>query len=249
MIILSSSGKTLDFETPFTEHVKSHLPAFQKQANELMNEMAGMDLPELQATLHSSEKIAILNYQRVQSWDPTGEKGRAMLYAYNGDVFRQLKRDEYGKAEQEYADKNVFVASGLYGVVSGMDRIQPYRLEMDSKLPKEGKMNEFWQSDVTSLLNQKIAQEGHTHLLNLASKNYSASVDAEQLNCPIINVEFKEMRDGKLKIIALFAKQARGMMIDYCIRNKVQSPEDLKAFTEGGYSFQGQTGNTLLFTR
>jgi uncharacterized protein len=243
MLIISSSAKTLDLETPAPQ---GQAPNFLIEANKAQSVLASMDVQTFSEILGVSEKIALLNVERMQTW--SSAKARPALFMYKGDVYRQLNPSDYSKEQLDYA-KSVFAISGLYGAVGGMDEIKPYRLEMKAKLEGYGSMNVYWKPLVTDYFNKLVEKEGHQFLLNLASKEYAKAVDRKKLTIPVIDVEFKEERDGKLKIVGLMAKRARGMMIDYCIVNHVQDPAELRHFNSAGYEFLGEENGTLTFVR
>lgn len=244
MLIISSSAKTLDLET----HAPKGKPAhFLKKANVLQKEIAGLEFKALKKLLHVNEKLAHLNFERMQGWAKA--EARPALFMYKGDVYRELDVQNYSKKQLEYAGKCLFAMSGLYGAVGALDEIKPYRLEMQAKIKGFGAMNDYWRPFVTDYFNELIEQEGHTHLLNLASVEYARALDSKKLKVPIIHVDFKEERDGKLKTIGILAKRARGMMIDFCIKNQVTKPAQLREFKAAGYEFSGEEKGKMLFIR
>jgi len=250
MLIISSSAKTLDFETPYAAKAATASPVFLEDAEKIQSVLKDMDLQVLKNLLKVNEKLAILNFERMQTWEPSG--GRPAIFAYKGDVFRQLTPSEYSEEESEYAKQSLYVMSGLYGPVGAYDVIQPYRLEMAAKVSgvsRGGAMSDFWREKITEHFNTLIERDGHTVLLDLASKEYSAAVDFEKLNCPVVKVDFKEHKNGKLKIMGIFSKRARGMMIDYCIRHRVTSAEEIKKFNGGGYEFHEEEDGRYVFVR
>jgi len=244
MLIISSSAKTLDLETPAP---KGQAPHFLKQTNEIQKLLAAMDVEEFSKTLGASEKIAILNVQRMQDWN--SNEARPSLFMYNGDVYRQLHPEDYTSKQLDYAGRSVFAMSGLYGAVGALDAIKPYRLEMKAKLDGYGNLNDYWRPYITEYFNELIDRDGHKFLLDLASIEYSKAVDREKLKVPVVKVDFKEERDGKLKVIGIMAKRARGMMIDYCIKNQIEDPSELRHFNTAGYEFVGEENGTLTFVR
>ena len=254
MLIISSSAKTLDFETSYSAKVEPASPVFLETAAELHDVLEKMDFAELKKLLGVNEKLAVLNFERMQMWSSQhadqshGGNSRPAMFAYKGDVFRQLTPTEYSKSECEYAARSLFVMSGLYGAVGAFDLIQPYRLEMATELNGE-RLSSFWKEVVTDHFNELIRRNGHKVLLDLASKEYSAAVDMDSLECPVVKVDFKECKDGKLKIMGIYSKRARGMMIDFCIRHQVKNVEDIKKFNEGGYEFHGEGNGRYVFVR
>lgn len=247
MLIISSSAKTLDLDKAVPSFFQCEQAPFTKTADKIAEELNELDLEELQKLYKVSDKITAENMLRFQNWSAADE--RPGLYMYKGDVFRELELDLYKKAEHDYASNSVFVMSGLYGIVGANHLIKPYRLEMKAELEGRGVMNDFWRSEVTDYLNGVVDRQGHKLLLNLASKEYSKAVDEEKLKVPMINVDFKEEQEGKLKIVGIFAKRARGMMINYCIKNKVETLEQLRHFKAAGYEFHGEKDGTLTFVR
>lgn len=244
MLIISSSAKTLDLTSPAPKSQKAH---FEKEANKVQAVLAKMDVADFSKALHVSEKLAIMNVKRMQNW--SSAESRPALFMYKGDVYRQLHTDEYNDEQIAYAARSVFAMSGLYGAVGGLDAIKPYRLEMKADIEGFGHMNDYWRPLVTDYFNELIKKDGHKFLLNLASVEYAKAVDRGKLNVPVVNVVFKEERDGKLKIIGLMAKRARGAMIDYCIKNQIEDPADLRHFNEDAYEFVGENNGTLTFVR
>lgn len=244
MLIISSSAKGMDLETPAPQGREPH---FQKQTTTIQKDVAALDLAELQKLLYTSEKIAILNAERMQNW--TDAEARPSMFLYKGDVYKQLHPTEYNDEQLDYAGRSLFAMSGLYGAVGAMDMIKPYRLGMKCKMEKFGQMNDYWRPFITEYFNELIDRDGHKFLLDLASIEYSKAVDREKLNIPVIKAEFKEERDGKLKIIGIMAKRARGMMIDYCIQNQIQDPAQLRHFNAAGYEFVGEENGILTFVR
>lgn len=244
MLIISSSGKTLDLQSPAPKGLQPH---FEKEANAIEAVLAQMDVKTLTKVLGASEKIAMLNFERIQNW--SHNTARPSLFMYKGDVYRELHVQDYSPAQLEYAGRSVFAMSGLYGAVGGMEAIKPYRLEMKTKLKGYGAMNDYWRPFITKYFNELIEKEGHQHLLNLASVEYAKAVDRKKLKVPVIDVHFKEEQNGKLKVVGIMAKRARGMMIDFCIQNQIEDPADLRAFKTAGYEFIGQSKNTLTFAR
>jgi cytoplasmic iron level regulating protein YaaA (DUF328/UPF0246 family) len=244
MLIISSSAKGMDLETPAP---KGREPHFQKLSAAIQKDVASLDLAELQKLLYTSEKIAILNAERMQNWEDA--EARPSIFLYNGDVYKQLHPTEYTQDQLDYAGRSLFAMSGLYGAVGAMDEIKPYRLGMKCKMEKYGQMNDYWRPHITQYFNELVDRDGHTFLLDLASIEYSKAVNHKELKIPVVKAEFKEERDGKLKIIGIMAKRARGMMIDYCIQNQIENPADLRHFNAAGYEFVGEENGTMTFAR
>lgn len=248
MVILSSSSKTLDFESEYSAKISPTDPVFKKQGAAIQKQLAAYSAEELEHVLDCSSKIALLNFDRMQAWKTTA--ARPAIFSYKGDVFKPLTPESYSVEQSEYAQQSVHIMSGLYGVVRAFDLIKPYRLEMRLSLDNFGKLNIYWRDDITTYLNQQIKKDNHPFVLNIASKEYSSAVDEQQLSIPMVHVDFKERKeDGSLRTVAIYAKQARGMMMEYCIQHTVTTLDEVKKFSAGGYSFAGEKDNHILFVR
>lgn len=252
MKIVISPAKSLNFEKelPITQHTE---PVFLKQAATIQRTLKKKKPKQLMALMDISEKLAELNWQRNQEWHVpfTKENARPAVYTFDGDVYVGL--DVYTLPESKLADlqDKVRILSGLYGVLKPLDLMQAYRLEMGTSLPigKNKNLYEFWRKTITKALNAEL-QKGEL-FINLASNEYFGAVDTKQLKVPVITPEFKDYKDGKLKMISFFAKKARGMMVRYIIDTNAETIEDLKGFNYEGYAFDSNLskGNTLVFTR
>jgi len=200
-----------------------------------------------------SEKLADLNWERNQNWSLpfTAENARPAIYAFDGDVYTGLDAYTLPVEKLEILQAKLRILSGLYGVLKPLDLMQPYRLEMGTSLPIGTKKNlyEFWKKKVTQFLNDELQE--HELFINLASNEYFSAVDTKTLKAPVITPEFKDYKDGKLKVISFFAKKARGLMVRYIIDTNAETIDDLKQFNYEGYAFDANLskGNTLVFTR
>jgi cytoplasmic iron level regulating protein YaaA (DUF328/UPF0246 family) len=252
MKIVISPAKSLNFESvvptsTFTE------PQFLNQAITIQNILRNKKPKQLSELMDISEKLAQLNWQRNQEWQTpfTLENSRQAVYAFDGDVYTGL--DVYSLSEDKLSvmQDKLRILSGLYGLLKPLDLIQAYRLEMGTSIAIEKNKNlyEFWKSTITKALNEEL-HENET-LINLASNEYFSAVDVKKLKGSVITPEFKDYKDGKLKIISFFAKKARGMMVRYILDNNAETQEDLKGFNCEGYAFDTNLsqGNTLVFTR
>jgi uncharacterized protein len=230
MKVIISPAKTLDYETaPITK--KHSKPKFTKEADELVKKLAKYSEKNIGKLMGISPKLAKLNFERFQEW-PTAPQKQAIL-AYMGDVYEGLNAADFKEKDLEFAQEHLFMLSGLYGLLRPLDLIKPYRLEMSTKIG----LYDFWGDKLTKLLGDDI-------VINLASEEYSKAVKPKN----IIHVSFYEMKNGKPKIIALFAKKARGMMARYIIKNKITRPEDIKKFTNGGYKFSAKDSDAGNFS-
>ncbi|WP_162127700.1 peroxide stress protein YaaA [Flavobacterium phycosphaerae] len=252
MKIVISPAKSLDFETtvPTTLYTES---AFLKQSNSIQKVLKKKKPKQLSALMDISDKLAELNWQRNQDWQTpfAPENARQAIYGFNGDVYIGLDAYTLPPEKIEVLQNKLRILSGLYGILKPLDLIQPYRLEMGTKLPvgKNKNLYEFWKTTVTKSLNAEMVK-GEL-FLNLASNEYFDVIDTKKLKVPVITPEFKDYKDGKLKMISFFAKKARGMMVRYIIDTNAETLEDIKGFNYEGYAFDANLskGNTLVFTR
>ena len=255
MILVISPAKKLDYspETRYTETFSQ--PSLLDASQELIDVLAKKGTPELESLMSISTALASLNAERYQEFHTpfTPANAKQALLAFDGDVYGSFERNSYGEDEFAYAQEHLRILSGLYGLLRPLDLMQPYRLEMGTKLAtKKGKnLYEFWGDRITNSLNQVLEEKGFDTLVNLASNEYFKSINKKQLNAQIITPAFKDIRDGKAKTIFLYAKQARGLMCDFAIKEKVSSPEGLKDFAGMGYRFDESlsSGTNWVFSR
>ncbi len=226
---------------------------FLKEAeslNNILREKSPQDLSELMSI---SPSLAELNYQRNNSWQLpfNSSNSRQAIYAFNGDVYKGI--DAYSIKEEKVAllQDTVRIISGLYGLLKPLDLIQPYRLEMGTKMPVGASKNlyEFWRRKLTESISQEL-KDGEI-FLNLASNEYIKAIDTKVLKTPMITANFKQLKDGNYKTIAIFSKRARGLMIRYIIDNNIDSINGIKSFNSDGYLYTESlsSSNVLIFTR
>jgi cytoplasmic iron level regulating protein YaaA (DUF328/UPF0246 family) len=253
MKIVISPAKSLDFETPLQTKLYSEY-SFQKQSLAIDKVLKKKKPKQLMELMDISDKLADLNWQRNQERNVaeiSSENARQAIYAFSGDVYIGL--DAYSLSEDKInvLQDKLRILSGLYGLLKPLDLMQPYRLEMGTKLPvgKNKNLYEFWKPTITKELNSQLEKE--ELFVNLASNEYFDSVDVKKLKVPVIAPEFKDYKDGKLKMISFFAKKARGMMVRYIIDTNAETIDDLKKFNYEGYAFDANlsSGNKLVFTR
>jgi cytoplasmic iron level regulating protein YaaA (DUF328/UPF0246 family) len=252
MKIVISPAKSLNFEKqlPTLNYTE---PQFLKQATTIQNTLKKKKPNQLSELMDISEKLAELNWQRNQEWNPpfSLENARQAIYAFDGDVYTGL--DVYGLANDKLAvlQNKLRILSGLYGLLKPLDLMQAYRLEMGTSLPigKNKNLYEFWKKTITKSLNDELEKD--ELFINLASNEYFNAVDVKGLKVPVITPEFKDYKDGKLKIISFFAKKARGMMVRFIIDTNAETIDDLKGFNYEGYAFDANLskGNSIVFTR
>lgn len=254
MLAVISPAKTLDLSPPDSaiEYTQPELLEHAKQLVDVMRKKSKADIGKLMSI---SDKLAELNRDRYREFATpfTSENAKQAMLAFKGDVYQPLEIGSYKKADFNYAQKHVRMLSGLYGVLRPLDLMQAYRLEMGTKLKTDrGKsLYDFWGSLITDNLNEAIGQQRGRHLINLASNEYFDSVRTSDIDADIITPMFKDLKKGKYVIVSFYAKKARGMMINYMIRNRAKKPADLKDFQVAGYAFNAELSNdkTYTFTR
>lgn len=252
MKIVISPAKSLNFEKelPTQMFTEPSLLKESRQIHKVLKELSPKKLSELMSI---SEKLADLNWQRNQEWKTpfTPVNARPAVYTFDGEVYTGLDAYSIPADKVEVLQEKLRILSGLYGILKPLDLIQAYRLEMGTKMAVGESKNlyEFWKSTLTKVLNKEL-QKGEL-FINLASNEYFSAIDSKALKVPVITPEFKEYKDGKLKMISFFAKKARGLMVRYIIDTDAATIEDLKGFNYEGYQFDSNLskGNKLVFTR
>ena len=254
MLIVISPAKTLDFETPpkvptFT------IPDFLDDSAELIDELRSYEPYRLGDLMGISPKLADLNSNRYHNWSLpfTADNAKQSVLAFKGDVYTGLDADSMSADDLQFAQAHLRILSGLYGVLKPLDLMQPYRLEMGTKLKnRRGKdLYDFWDDRINKTLNDELAGQDSPVLVNLASNEYFKSVQPERLNARIVTPTFKEARNGDYKFISFTAKKARGLMSRYIIRNRLAEPDDLRGFDLEGYRYNAalSDADTPVFTR
>ena len=236
MLILISPAKSLDYSTPaFKEYT---LPDFPSDIKSLVSVMKKKSAREISELMHVSENLAVLNEERYKTFqkDFTLENSKQAILAFNGDVYTKIDVNDYTKSDFEFAQNHLRILSGLYGLLKPLDLIQPYRLEMGTRLEtKKGKnLYDYWGKRIAKAINETAAGRP---IVNLASQEYFKAVDRKTLKTPVITVHFKEFKNDTYQIIGFFAKQARGLMTNYAITNRLSDPENLKSFNLEGYEY------------
>lgn len=252
MKLVLSPAKSLDFESklPTTKTSEGQFLSDSERINKLLKKKSARSLSKLMSI---SDDLAQLNYQRNQEWQLpfTKDNARPAVYAFNGDVYRGLDVYTLDTKNIDKLQDTVRILSGLYGVLKPLDLIQPYRLEMGTKLSigKNKNLYEFWKKKVTKALNEEL--EDNELFLNLASNEYFKAIDSKTLKVPVIEIDFKELKNGEYKTIGIYAKLARGLMARYIIDTNAKTLEDIKGFNLENYRFHEQLSkeNRLVFTR
>jgi cytoplasmic iron level regulating protein YaaA (DUF328/UPF0246 family) len=252
MKIVISPAKSLDYETALPTK-KYTQPAFLEQSQIVHTAVKEKSPAELRALMHISDMLAELNWQRNQDWKTpfTAKNARPAIYAFNGDVYIGLDAYTIPSTKINKLQDSLRILSGLYGLLKPLDLVQPYRLEMGTHLPvgEHKNLYEFWKPTITEALNNEL-KEGEL-FVNLASKEYFDAIDTKALKVPVVVPEFKDYKDGELRMVSFYAKKARGMMVRYIIDKNVKTLNGLKGFDYDGYAFDAKLskGNTLVFTR
>jgi uncharacterized protein len=254
MLMVISPAKTLDYETPpATPHFT--LPEHLHDSSILIEQLRSLTPAQIATLMSLSDKLAGLNAARYGSWTPdfTVQNAKQALLAFKGDVYTGLNAEDFSQADFDYAQQHLRMLSGLYGLLRPLDLMQPYRLEMGTKLanPRGKNLYEFWGERISGYLNQALLEQGDNLLLNLASNEYFSAVKPKALNARVINTEFKDLKNGQYKIISFYAKKARGMMARYVIKERLNDPEGLKDFNYQGYAYHAEHSkpDSLVFLR
>ena len=252
MKILISPSKTLSFDSEVNCEFKSESRLIDetKILHKILLDYSSEDLKTLMSV---SDKIAELNYNRFKNWeDPTSsENSRQAVYAFKGDVYSGLDADTIEEDKFDYLQNSLRILSGYYGLLRPFDQILPYRLEMGTKLENENGNNlyKFWGDKITNVLNEDLDEDDI--IVNLASDEYFKSINKDKIKSNIITPVFKEFKNGTYKVIAIYAKKARGLMSRFLIERKSTSIDDIKLFNVDGYSFDNSLSkdSQMVFTR
>jgi cytoplasmic iron level regulating protein YaaA (DUF328/UPF0246 family) len=254
MLTVISPAKTLDFDTP-TATEEFTQPAHLTQSRKLVRRMRQLSGQELTKLMNVSGNIADLNQQRFKNWKTPfkPENARQAIFAFKGDVYIGL--DAYSMTAQnvDFAQHHLRILSGLYGVLRPLDLMQPYRLEMGTRIDTDvgNNLYQFWGERITKTLNQELKQSDSNTLINLASNEYFKSIKPKLLKADVITPVFKDYNKGSYQVIGFFAKKARGLMARYLIDNEIDSPAELMNFAAEGYAYNAamSTSHQWVFTR
>ena len=252
MKLVLSPAKSLDFETklPTSKTTECLFLQEAERLNKLLKKKSAKSLSKL---MHISDALGQLNYERNQEWEIpfTEDNARPAMYAFNGDVYRGLDAYTIDTKKLDKVENTVRILSGLYGLLKPLDLVQPYRLEMGTKMTvgKNKNLYDYWRKKITQALNDEL--EDDELFLNLASNEYFKAIDTKALKVPVVNIVFKEFKNGNYKIIAIFAKLARGLMTRYIIDTDAKTIEDVKGFNYDNYRFSEELSSKyeLVFTR
>lgn len=254
MLAVISPAKNLDFETPVKTQRYSQ-PDFLDESKQLIETCRQLSPIQLASLMKISDKLAGLNAARFASWSLpfTPDNARQAVLAFNGDVYAGLSAQQFNQQQLDYSQRKLRILSGLYGLLKPLDLIQPYRLEMGTKLiNSKGKdLYTFWGNQLTDSLNQHMQTEQTDVLVNLASQEYFKVVQVKDVEGKIISPVFKDFKNGQFKIISFYAKKARGLMARYIVEHQLQQPEQLQSFDSEGYCYAPQFSSDTVpvFTR
>ncbi len=253
MIVLLSPSKTLNFDTP--THSKKSKPRLLNQSEALIEILRDKSVNDIKKLMSVSDKIATLNVDRYQSFKTpfTLKNAKQAMFAFTGDVYAGLEANTFNQEDIDFANDHLRVLSGLYGVLRPLDLMQPYRLEMGTKLKNEvgHDLYSFWGNQITDHLNKDLKKVNSDIIVNLASNEYYKAVRPQNLKGDVYVANFKENRNGVYKFISFSAKKARGYMAQYIIKNKLTNPEDMKSFDMENYKFNPELSSKkeFIFTR
>lgn len=254
MLIVISPAKSLDYKTPPVTGTFT-MPELLDYSEKLIGRLKKLSPKQLSKLMGVSADLGELNFQRFQQWQQpfTSENAKQAILAFSGDVYQGLDAISLSEENLTTAQTKLRILSGLYGVLKPLDLMQPYRLEMGTKLKyyKSKDLYAFWNPIITKKINEAIAESGSKMLVNLASNEYFKSIDKKKLKAEIVTPDFKDYKNGSYKMISFFAKRARGLMTRFIIENDILNPDDLLAFESEGYTYNShlsKPGNPV-FTR
>jgi len=253
MIAVVSPAKNLDFKSQYD--VSTTQPRLLECTAELIEVMRKKSTDEVKDLMSISKQLAGLNVHRYKEFqlEHNSENSQPSVFAFNGDVYQGLQAQTFDQEKLQFAQQHLRILSGLYGLLRPLDLIQPYRLEMGTKLAFDdyNTLYQYWDKTILELLLNDLKEQGDDIIVNLASNEYFKSVDQKGISARIVDVEFKDLKNDKYKIISFYAKKARGLMSRYMIENAISDPEDLKGFDYNGYYYDERESseNKLAFKR
>ena len=254
MLFVLSPAKKLDYDSALPTQVHTQ-PLFVKEAAQLIKVLKTQSTAEVAALMDLSDALAQLNVDRYATWKTTftQKNARQAVLAFNGDVYEGMNAATLKEKDLQWAQDHVAILSGLYGVLRPLDLMQPYRLEMGTKLKNPGgaTLYAFWQKTIAPYLNERLAKEKNPIVVNLASEEYFKAVDLKALNARIVQCVFQDGKNDVYKVVSFHAKRARGLMARYAIEKRVTKPDDLTKFNSEGYAYVASlsTDDKLVFRR
>ena len=254
MLFVLSPAKSLDYEAPGPA-VTPTSTQFNAQSKELIGLLRALSVQQVAGLMDLSDKLAALNVARYGAWSTraTDKNARPAVLAFDGDVYDGLAARTLGLDDLEWAQRHLCILSGLYGVLRPLDRMQPYRLEMGTSLanPHGNNLYKFWGDTLAQHVNQRLKTDGSGVLVNLASQEYFKAVDTPALKARVVECVFQDFKNGQYKVISFNAKRARGRMARFAITQRLDKPEQLRAFDADGYAWDKAASgdNTFVFRR
>ena len=255
MLFLLSPAKSLDYETPLPTTLAHSQPLFTKQSAALIKVLRQQSPQQIAELMHLSDALSMLNVARYTAWSSksTAKNARQAVLAFNGDVYDGLAARNLPEADLAWAQDHLAILSGLYGVLRPLDLLQPYRLEMGTRLAtdKGQTLYQFWGTQIADYLNQRLQADATPVVVNLASQEYFKSVDRKVLKARVIDCVFEDWKGGQYKIISFHAKRARGLMARYAVTQRVTLPRQLEGFDLDGYVLDAAVSqpDRLVFRR
>jgi len=249
MLVVVSPAKKLNMS--LVDNLKVSEPHFKKNANELVNVVRGLSVQDLEKLMDISTTLAELNKDRFNDFG--NQQKKAAAFAFAGDTYKGLSIEKFKIGDLDWAQKHLRILSGLYGLLRPLDEIEPYRLEMGSKLKGAhgSSLYDYWGNQISENLNQHAKEIGSKILVNCASNEYFNAINLNSLLLRVITPIFMERKNGKEKIISFYAKNARGAMARFIIQNRLKSEEDIKKFDLDGYNYSAEKSGEgkLVFIR
>lgn len=254
MLIFLSPAKSLDYKTP--PHVSTFSqPAFLDRSQTLIDQLRALSPADIANLMDLSDPLALLNFNRYAEWSQpfTPDNAKQAVLAFDGDVYDGLSAKTLSAADLDFAQQQVRILSGLYGILKPLDLMQPYRLEMGTKFANRGgkDLYAFWGETLLDAINAELDAMPRPVVVNLASEEYFKAAVVRKLKGTLIQPVFEDWKNGKYKIISFFAKKARGLMTRYAVVNRLTAPEGLKDFDSEGYAFAPEASDdkTWVFRR
>lgn len=239
MLFLLSPAKSLD-DSPPPVALAHTQPLFVKQAAELIDVLRQKTPQQIASLMHLSDALAALNVARYEAWRPrfTARNAKQAALAFDGDVYRGLDAASLSQEDLAWAQRHLCILSGLYGVLRPLDRMQPYRLEMGTRLitDRGDNLYQFWGAQIAEYLNRRLASDRTPVVVNLASQEYVKAVDRKVLKARVVECVFEQGRGGRYQVVSFFAKRARGLMARFATQHRISTPRQLEAFDLEGYA-------------
>jgi len=240
MLILLSPAKSLDYETP-AQTATHTVPDLVAESTQLIAQLRELSVPDVATLMDISDNLATLNVGRFAAWRPkfTASNSKQAVLAFNGDVYEGLDAPSLSEKQLLWAQDHIRILSGLYGLLRPLDWMQPYRLEMGTRLanPRGKDLYAWWGTQITDAINTVLAQDPHPVVINLASQEYFKSVKPKLLKAPVIECVFEDWKNGQWKVISFHAKRARGLMARYIVEHRLTKVSQLQAFDVEGYAW------------